>query len=198
MRRYADKALRALLALLLTALCVAGRETAAQTQQPPAAGREEETRLDFMHEDGRGEPAEAPSAAGTFARTLGALLIIVGLVVAAGWGLRRFGGPRFGAAPEGAPELRVLNTVGLGDRRSLLVVRFGGRELLVGSTAQAITLLCVNDGEPALAPVPTARSVAELLGGEAHEPFLVEYSFEDELAAAEARTASESSAGGEA
>ena len=156
--------------LLLLAGAVAAYGQAAPTPPPEegragaaAEPREGEERLVFMRDEGRGAEAEAPSAAGTLARTLGALLVVVGLVVAAGWGLRRLGGARFGAAGEGATELRVLNSIGLGDRRSLAVVRFGGRELLIGSTAQTITLLCAAGGGAEGVTTPAPRSVAELL-----------------------------------
>lgn len=122
-------------------------------------------RLPFLAHD-RSE-AEAPGAGGLLLRTLGALLLIVGLIIAASWGIKRMGGARFGAAQTDAPELRVLASVALGDKRSLAIVRFGERNLLVGSTAHSITLLAedaeeANEGY-ASATMPKARSVAELL-----------------------------------
>ncbi len=89
----------------------------------------------------------------------------MGLIVAAGWGLRRFGGARFGAARKGAPELNVLTSVSLGSRRSLAVVRFGERNLLIGTTAQSVTLLAEEDmlGTEAQETAPAPRSVADLL-----------------------------------
>jgi flagellar biosynthetic protein FliO len=93
------------------------------------------------------------------------LFLVVGLLAAAAWGLRRFGGARFGAPPEDAPELAVLATIPLGDRRSLSAVRFGERLLLIGSTAQAVTLLASREREPRNA-TPRMRSVADLLQAE--------------------------------
>src|SRR5437764_1231538 len=59
--------------------------------------------------DERQEPAaSAPGSAGLLVRTLGALLLIIGLIVAAAWALKRMGGARFGAPREDAPELTVL------------------------------------------------------------------------------------------
>lgn len=121
-------------------------------------------RLTFMDDAGESERAEGPGAAWLMIRTLGALLLIVGLLLAATWALRRYGGARFGSSRADAPELSILSTVALGDKRSLAVVRFGDKTLLIGSTAQGITLLeseseSVSEGERE----PVARSVADLL-----------------------------------
>ena len=141
----------------------------------------------MMEENGEAA-AERPGAGALVVRTLGALLLIVGLIVAAGWALRRIGGGRFGAKIEGAPQLSVLTSVALGDRRSLAVVRFQGRTLLVGSTQQGITLLAEDDtdaGDDNNAAgddqPPTPRSVAEMLrAGETGD-------FAQELSAASSR-----------
>ena len=117
--------------------------------------------------DERNEPAaSAPSAAGLLIRTLGALCLIIGLIIAAAWALKRVGGARFGAPREDAPELTVLATVALGDKRSIAAVRFGPHTLLLGSTAQSITLLATQENQPTnslLNTPPPVRSVADLL-----------------------------------
>jgi flagellar biosynthetic protein FliO len=147
----------------------------AQPAAPQAPAADEP--LPFMEQTGPEAEAEGPSAAGLLARTLGALLLIVGLMVAVAWCMRRFGGPRFGAQRGGPDELSVVASVSLGDRRSLSVVRFGERTLLLGSTPQAITLLSegasVGSRGDDLSHAP-ARSVADILnddegGAFAHE-----------------------------
>ena len=132
-------------------------------------------RLPFMDEEQRSANAEAPSTMGLLARTFGALLLIIGLIVAAAYGMRRFGGARFGAPRQDAPELSVLTSVALGDRRSLAVVRFGERTLLVGSTAQAITLLATGLPENEMA-TPPVRSVADILKEDEASSFAEELS----------------------
>lgn len=142
------------------------------TQTPPPLQADE--RLPFMAESSNQQEQAAPSTGGLMLRTLGALLLIVGLIVAAAWGMKKFGGARFGKVAEDAPELSILNTVALGDKRSLAIVRFGNRNLLLGSTAQSITVLAdekISENE--------FRSVADMLS---HEPF---ESFADELTLAE-------------
>jgi len=154
-----------------------------KTDQPAAAPvsqsspvDESSDRLPFMAESTREEQQAAPSTGGLMLRTLGALLLIVGLIVAAAWGMKRFGGARFGKAVDDSPTLQVLNSVGLGDKRSIAVVRFGERTMLIGSTAQSITLLAEEQNHPFASNLP---SVAEMLG----ETEAI--AFADQLASAE-------------
>jgi len=148
-------------------------DTASDSSAAKTEKQNGEDRLPFLAHDRSEAEAEAPSAGGLLLRTLGALLLIVGLIVAASWGMKRMGGARFGAAQTDAPELRVLASVALGDKRSLAIIRFGERNLLVGSTAQSITLLAEDAEETnevyASAAIPQARSVAELLQHETIE-----------------------------
>lgn len=152
---------------------------------PPSGESEDADRLSFMAEPEHAPvKTEAPSAFGLLLRTVGALCLIVGLVFGAGWGLKRFGGTRFAAPRADVPALAVLSTVTLGDRRSLAVVRFGERTLLVGSTAQAITLLAEEEAEePRETLTPPARSVADMLKQDATG------SFSEELTLAHGRLA---------
>lgn len=147
-----------------------------QSENRPQSGDE---RLPFMAADrertGELSGAEQPSVAGLLLRTLGALLLIVGMIVFATWWLRRYGGARFGRAVKDAPVLEVLSTVPLGERRSLSVVRFGSSTLLIGSTAQGLTLLATeaqaNDEPKEESRVPARVSVADLLEREAAPDF---------------------------
>lgn len=179
-RRPARRCLLMLLTALLCAAPAAGQAglpappatqavtAAAQPATPPSRATDE--RLPFMEPARYENGAEAPSATGLLARTFGALLLIVGLLAALAWGLRRFGGAHLGASNEDAPELTVLATISLGDRRSLSAVRFGDRLLLLGSTAQAITLLAAQGSRPRHLP-PPRRSVADLLAADEPRPF---------------------------
>ncbi len=140
----------------------------------PAPPMQEDDAIAFMREDGAESASEGPSAGGLLVRTIGALMLIVGLLVGAGYALKRLGGPKFGTPRSDAPELAVLASVALGDKKSLTVVRFGERTLLVGSTTNGITLLA-DEHEYDRPPV---RSVGYLLES-ADSP-----TFEDELALA--------------
>lgn len=176
----------------------AASQAASATDKPsraeinPSQATADQEHLPFMADDRSPSSGEAPSAGGLLIRTVGALLLIVGLIVAAGWGLRRMGGARFGATGEDSPELTVLSSVGLGERRSLAVVRFASRTLLIGATAQTITLLADESHHSPLSP-PVARSVADLLRETEDATFADELSrasaeIEDSVAFARART----------
>ncbi len=128
--------------------------------------------LPFKLNDRQQLATETPSASGMLLRTFGALLLIVGCIAAAGWGLRYFGFVKFGKPQGAANGLQVLDTVSLGDRRTLTLVKFGERTLLVGSTAQGLTLLAEQMDEVAAENYrPTVRTVTDLLDVEAEPPF---------------------------
>ena len=127
---------------------------------PAASPLRADDHLPFMASEEPDSHGQPPSALGLLVRTLGALLLIVGLIVAASWGMKRYGGARFGTPLENAPALVVLNSLSLGERRSLTIVRFGDRTLLLGSTAHAVTLLAESEVDD-FSPPP--RSVADIL-----------------------------------
>ena len=157
------------LALVLTAaLCAAAASLAAAqgTTTTPVSSQTqpaEDERLPFMPPERDESAAAAPSAGVLLLRTLGALFLVVGMLVAGAWGLRKLGGAHFGKPAEDAPDLAVLATISLGERRSLTAVRFGERLLLVGSTAQTVTLLASERRAPRNVTPPRMRSVADLL-----------------------------------
>jgi flagellar biosynthetic protein FliO len=133
-------------------------------------------RLPFMENSELQVADNNPSPAGLLLRTLGALLLIVGLIILAGWGLRRFGAGMLGNGPGTlGPEVAVLSQTPLGNNRSLTVVKFGERVLLLGATAHSFTLL---SSEPHfdLTTNPPVLSVAELLAQDGAP------NFSDELA----------------
>lgn len=123
---------------------------------------------------------ETPSASGMLLRTFGALIFIVGLIAAAGWTLRYFGIINFGKQQSEAAGLEVLDTVQLGERRSLTIVKFGERTLLIGSTPQGLSLLAEEENEPETpaGAMPPVRTVTDLLDVN------VQPQFEQELARA--------------
>lgn len=190
---FAHKTILALSLLVLASVSVAGQ--AAQAKQDsttpsansaevsstpaasPAAPLAEQSpvddRLPFMADSSRDNQDQPPGTGGLMLRTLGALLLIVGLIVAAAWLMKRFGGARFGKVADDAPELSIMNSVALGDKRSLAIVRFGERTLLLGSTAQSITVLAESTGNQSTV---TPVSVAEMLNEDKQITFAEELS----------------------
>jgi flagellar biosynthetic protein FliO len=186
------KALTALTLLLTASFFVLGAAAEPVSSPSPAPGAaaaspndspsaQTDDRIPFLAEDRKEQAEPPPSGVWLLLRTLGALFLIVGVIAVAAWGLRRYGGTRFGAPRADAPELAVLASVSLGDRRSLSVIRFGDRTLLLGATAQSITLLATEDSSVAVASRP-ARSVAEMLDAEAPASFAQELSLASQRA----------------
>lgn len=140
----------------------------------------ETERLPFKLAERADNTPPPPSMAGLFLRTLGALLFLVGLIAAAGWALRYFGLINFGKAQLEAAGLKVVNTLPLGERRSLMIVKFGERILLIGATPQGLSLLAEQTEELA-APgnyEPEVQTVTDLLAARHGARF------EDEMAQA--------------
>jgi flagellar biogenesis protein FliO len=107
---------------------------------------------------------DPPGIASLLLRTAGALLLVVGLIVVASWGLRRLGRAYANSPSAEAIPLQVLKTLSLGDKQKLMVVRFGESTLLLGSSGQSLIVLATEypDSPTGLAKPPRV-SVAELL-----------------------------------
>lgn len=176
--------------LLMLCLLIFAPLCQAQTADAPPPNQnnitKENDRLPFMKSEQTAQ-TEEPSTGGLLFKTLGAMLLIVGLIFFGAWGLKKFG---FGAlksnhAHENAPDLAVISSVSLGSGRTISTVQFGERVLLVGSTAQTFTLLADESGEASFSndnlrnsPRQSPRSVAEMLDE-------TESSFADELESAQ-------------
>jgi flagellar protein FliO/FliZ len=88
-----------------------------------------------------------PDSLGSLSLTIAAVVL---LLWGALWAVRRW---RPGAGWSGR-DCAVLRSLVLGPRERLLVVRVGGRQLVIGVGSAAVSLLCELD-EP-LSPPPTA------------------------------------------
>jgi len=145
----------------------------------PSSNDNTDDKLPFMSDEHYASDAHAPSATAMLVRTLGALLLIVGLIVIVSYGLRRFGGARFSDARAENKTLDVISTVSLGDKRSLAVVRFEDQTLLIGTTPHSISFLAKrrNDDKDA----NNYRSVADLLNDDwQHENWQQDENYTDE------------------
>lgn len=138
-------------------------------QNPEPLGEDES--IPFMREQEKEAQASGVSTGGLLVKTLGAMLLIVGLIFFGAWGLKKVGfNPLKKEAAGDVPDLSVLSSVSLGTNRTLSVVKFGERVLLVGSTAQSFTLLA-DKGEMTADEqefsTSNPRSVGEMLAEEA-------------------------------
>jgi flagellar biosynthetic protein FliO len=85
-----------------------------------------------------------PNAGELFLKMMGAVVLIVALGVGLVYVSKRFL-PKMGAAP--GRRIQITETVPLGTRKALHLVEVGGRKVLIGSTAERITMLAdVSDG----------------------------------------------------
>uniref|UniRef100_U5FCC3 Flagellar protein n=1 Tax=Desulfovibrio sp. U5L TaxID=596152 RepID=U5FCC3_9BACT len=92
-------------------------------------------------------PATDFSLAGTALHMALALFAILAVIFAAYWLLRRFG-PKFGLGPGGrGGMLRLMAHLSLGPRKSVIVVRFLNKDLVLGVTDQSITLLTEGNAD---------------------------------------------------
>lgn len=186
----------ALPALLLVLSVAMFTSIAAQANsQPPAVQAsveplgENET-LPFMQTETSTVSSE-PSAAGLLMKTLGSMALIIGLIFVGAWAAKKmgYGSAKAGSLIEG-PELSVMNSVSLGNGRSVATIRFGTRLLLVGSTQQAFTLLAEQSDE-SFEDRAAPRSVAEMLADD-------NISFDEEIRKASSQLSIFSQTGGNA
>jgi len=78
-----------------------------------------------------------------------ALLVLLAFIFAAFWLLKRYGG-KFGIGPAGrGGKLRLVDHLPVGPRKSIVVVRFLNKDLVLGITEQSITFLTEADHVPA-------------------------------------------------
>jgi flagellar biosynthetic protein FliO len=86
-----------------------------------------------------GMPAPTPtsSATGSLLQTLLALIVVLGVLGALAWFLKRYG-PKAGA---GGANLRVVGALNLGGRERVLVVEVGNQWIVVGASPGRINAL---------------------------------------------------------
>ncbi|MFT3742996.1 MAG: flagellar biosynthetic protein FliO [Pyrinomonadaceae bacterium] len=133
----------------------------------------EDDRLPFMQSEDTPAPQE-PSSGGLILKSIGALLLVIGLLFFGTWTLKKLGiGNGKGKSGEEL-NLTVLSTLSMGNGRTISTIRFGERVLLVGATPQNFTLLAEEQPLSDEVYSRNPRSVAELLEDE--EP-----SFDDEF-----------------
>lgn len=88
--------------------------------------------------------SSSPLGGGVLLETVGGLLLILGLIFAIGWLLRRFG--RLPMASKG--DITILSGVSLGPRERAVLLRVGATRLLVGvAPGRVQTLHVLDEGE---------------------------------------------------
>lgn len=73
------------------------------------------------------------------------LFVLLAFIFAGFWLLKRYG-PKFGIGPAGrGGKLRLVDHLPVGPRKSIVVVRFLNKDLVLGITEQSITFLTEAD-----------------------------------------------------
>jgi flagellar protein FliO/FliZ len=106
-------------------------------------------------------------------QSLFAVVLVLGLVAALAWLLRRGG---FGSLRPGSRTITVETAVPLGERRSLVIVAVEGRRLLLGMTPGQISMVTELDAvavapEAPAGPGGAAQSFEQLLVTRARDMF---------------------------
>jgi flagellar biogenesis protein FliO len=106
--------------------------------------------------------AAVPSMGVAVFRMVGSLALVIGLFFAGAWLFRNM--HRFKAGNTNLRKLQVLEGKSLGPRQALYVVAYEEQRLLIGASAQGLTLLThLPEGEVQ----PTAERAASVPFGEA-------------------------------
>jgi flagellar biogenesis protein FliO len=91
----------------------------------------------------------------SFMKVLGGLGVILSLIIFGFFGARKYA-PQYFAKNSGGKSLQLIETLTMGERRSIALVDVCGKRMLLGNSGQQITLLAKLD-EPV---VPDSQSVA--------------------------------------
>jgi len=107
--------------------------------------------------------AEDPMSYQVLLRMSGGLLLVVALVFAAAWGVRRFG--RLPTA--GNSTLRLLGGIAVGQRERVVLIKAGNQRLLLGVAPGRVQMLHTLAGDAQDAP---ELSVADEAAAEPESP----------------------------
>jgi flagellar biogenesis protein FliO len=151
-----------LFTVFTTSICFA--QIAGDSSTPASEVIGENDRISFMQHE-QNSSAQEPGGGTLLYKTLGAMILIVGLIFGGAWGARKLGFGHRSDAASANLELSTISSLSLGNGRIISAVQFGSRVLLVGSTAQSFTLLA-EESDNETANIPRSRSVAEMLAEE--------------------------------
>ena len=131
--------------ILLGALV--GMGFGAMAQAPPAAAptsAERELQAPLNLDDGKATPGAAAPAPGPSPwRALGSLILVGGLAGGGLWAFRRWGARRLPGS--GGARLKVEETLALGDRRFVSILKVDDERFLIALSPQGVNLMARLD-----------------------------------------------------
>ena len=127
-------------------------------QAPPPTPAEKELQQPLVLNDGsptQGKPSQSEPSAW---RAFGSTLLVIGLAGAGLWAFRKYGIKKLPGS--GGSRLKVEETLALGDRRFVSILRADEEQFLISMGPQGITLLARMDGVET-APPPNFSEALE-------------------------------------
>jgi flagellar biogenesis protein FliO len=104
------------------------------------------------------EKAEDPGADYSMFRAIGGLGLVIFLLIAGYFAARKFA-PRYFAKGASDNNLKIIETLSMGDKRSISMIQVGNSRFLVGNTAHQINLLTGLPESISLVSEPETLSV---------------------------------------
>jgi flagellar biogenesis protein FliO len=123
--------------------------TLALAQAPPPSQSEKELQAPLSLDDGKsthGQVADAPSGW----RAVGSMLLVLGLAGGGLWAFKRWGAKRIPGS--GGSRLNVEETLALGDRRFVSILRADDEKFLIAMGPQGVNLIARLESVEAAAP----------------------------------------------
>lgn len=93
-----------------------------------------------------------PAAAGSLLQVVLGLIVVLGLMMAAAWALKRFGV----AKPAGGTTVKIVGGVSVGNRERILVVEVAEQWIVVGVAAGRVSALSTMPRQENAAATPAA------------------------------------------
>lgn len=122
---------------------LAGLALCAETTPPGPTPAEKELQAPLSLDDGKPTQPPPGETPGSGLRAFGSLVLVLGLAGGGLWLLRRYGAKRFPGS--GGTRLKVEETLALGDRRFVSILRADEERFLIALAPTGITLLARMD-----------------------------------------------------
>jgi flagellar protein FliO/FliZ len=115
----------------------AAQPNASEATPAPSAPQAAAPRANAPAAPAMSAASAAPGSAASLLQVIFGLIVVLGLLAAALWALKRFGGARIGA---GAP-LKIVGGISVGSREKVLVLEVGDQWLVVGVAPGRVSML---------------------------------------------------------
>ena len=129
--------------MLLTLLLIPAQAQPAASPTPAPGGNKSSESVVPAAEQGPVAPAaelQDFDTQGSVLKAVGGLGLVVFLMIGTFFAAKKYA-PRYFSKPASQKNLKILETLAMGDRRSISLIEAGGSRFLVGNTPQQINLL---------------------------------------------------------